>query len=136
MEIALKKQVYDAAEAYMKDHKMSQTDLAKNSGVNAGYLIAMQKGDYAINSGGAKMTEISDKWFIKLAEYVGFSLEKTYWETKITPQFKRMLADLETAKQYAYTNVIIGQRLTQTICLAHGRNQHIMQFAVVVAIFL
>lgn len=102
MEIAQKNQIWEAADSFMKLHRMSQNDLSKKSGVNSSYLIAMQKGD-------EKVTEIPDKWFVKLAEYVGFSIEKTYWETKPTPQLIRILPTLEEAKKFGYTRIVIGE---------------------------
>lgn len=110
MENNLKKQISEAAESYMAKHNMSQADLAKNSGVNAAYLIAMQKGEFSITSADGKTTtNISDKWFLKLADCIGFEVEKNYWETRATPQLIRMLAALEDAKKYGYTRLLIGE---------------------------
>lgn len=108
MKNELKKQIVDSAEAYMLEHKLSANQLAEMSGVNAGYIVAMRKGEYCTNAGGGKMVDISDKWFMKLAECIGLQLEKTYWETRKTPQLQRILATLEDAKEYGYTNIIIG----------------------------
>ena len=65
--------------------------------------------EFSIDSGKGNMVEISDKWFIKLAETIGFQIEKTYWETKETSQLKRILVTLEDAKEYGYTRALIGE---------------------------
>jgi len=109
MKNELKIQLVEAAEKFMAQHNLSQNALADKSGVNAAYLVAMRKGEFSIDSGKGNMVEISDKWFIKLAETIGFQIEKTYWETKETSQLKRILVTLEDAKEYGYTRALIGE---------------------------
>jgi len=104
----IKKQIVIAAETFMADHKLSQNDFAKKCGVNAAYLVAMRKGEYFVNAGNDKTVEIADRHFEKIAEFIGISLRKSYWETKPTEQLMEAMAILEDSKTYGYTNTIIG----------------------------
>lgn len=103
-----KKQIVDALNNYMERHDISQNDIAKNSGVNASYIIAMRSGSYTLKSKDGKEVAIADKWYNKIAEFVGFSLKKNYWETRPTEQLVEMMAILQDAKKFSYTNVVIG----------------------------
>lgn len=73
------------------------------------YLSGMRKGKYTVSNGSGKETEIADKYFRIIAEAIDFSLEnKNLWQTRQTPQFMQMISYLEDAKQFGYTNIIIG----------------------------
>ncbi len=104
----VKKQIIEAVEAYMAEHGISQNDIAKRSGVNARYIGAMRDGNYIVSAGDGKMVEIADKHFEKLAEAVGLSIRKTYWPIRSTEQLLETMAILQDAKNFGYTNVIIG----------------------------
>lgn len=102
-----KDQIAQAVSHFLGEHKMSANELAKKTGVNAAYISLIRSNRYITNVGG-KDVEIAPKYFEKLAEFIGLTLEKSYWETVATSQFKRIIATLEDAKHFGYTNVIIG----------------------------
>lgn len=97
-----------ALEAFMEEHNINQTDVAKGAGVNASYLINIRKGDFTVRVG-EKTIAIADKYFLRLAAFIGFETEKKYWETKATAQLKEMLATMSDAKLNAETAVITGE---------------------------
>lgn len=96
-----------ALESYINLHGLSQSDIAKNAGVNASYLINMRKGDFTIKAGD-KTIAIADKYFKRVAELIGFETEKQYWEVRATLQLKSIISTLNDAKQNAETAVITG----------------------------
>ena len=108
MKTELKNQIKEQLEFYMSEHNMSQNKVAKKSEVNVSFISAIRKGESTVNAG-KQHVEIADKWYEMLANFVGFKLVKTYWETVETPQMLRTLATLQDAKDFAYTNVLIGE---------------------------
>ncbi|MDR3059496.1 MAG: hypothetical protein LBU84_15345 [Prevotella sp.] len=92
--------IREALEAFLAKHDMSQNDFANNTDVNVSYISAIRAD---------KHEKIADKWFIKIADYIGFKIEKSYWEVKPTEQMIRILATLEEARKFGSTNVIIGE---------------------------
>jgi DNA transposition AAA+ family ATPase len=97
-----------ALEAYMAQHNMSASDVARKTGVSASYLSNMRQGNFVVSAGNGNTVELADKHFEVLAKLAGFKLEKSYWEPVPTTQLKRILATLEDARQFGYTNVVIG----------------------------
>jgi len=108
MKHEVKVQIVEALEAYMAQHKLSANKVSEASGVNAAYISQMRKGEFSTTVG-EKTVEIASKWFDMLATYIGMKLQKTYWQTVPTEQFTRTIATLEDAREYGYTNVIIGE---------------------------
>lgn len=106
-----KLQIVEAAKKYADEHGLSQNDLAKRADVSAKYLSDMFNGKtYTVaNSATGKTVEIADKYYLKLAEYVGVSVKKEYWKTVVTPQMQRILLSLQVAKENGETNLIIGE---------------------------
>ena len=102
-----KEQIVQSLEEFMTLHKMSANDVAKKSGVNSSYISCMRSGSFQTNAGD-KIVDIADKYFESIAAYINFTLEKNYWEAVPTSQMKQILSILEDAKEYGYTNVIIG----------------------------
>lgn len=109
MNTELKKQIVGEFESYLTHHSMSQNEFAKKSGINVSYLSAMRSGEFVINAGAGKKVEISDKYFEQLADFLGIKTEKVYWQTVPTAQMQRIIATLEDAREFGYTNVIIGE---------------------------
>jgi len=107
MKNELKKQIVDALEAYMREHEVSQNEVARRSGVNVAYIVEMRKGNFSITTGG-KTVEFSDKHFEKIAEMVGFQIRKRYWETKQTEQMAEALEALCDARDNGEFRMIIG----------------------------
>jgi DNA transposition AAA+ family ATPase len=109
MKTEIKNKIVSELKSYLAQHKMSQNDFAKKSGINVSYLSAMRSGDFTINAGHGKRVSIADKYFEMLAGFLGMKTEKVYWQTIPTVQMQRILATLEDAREYGYTNVIIGE---------------------------
>ncbi|MBI9055483.1 MAG: AAA family ATPase [Bacteroidales bacterium] len=109
MKTEIKNKIVKEFESYLDQHKMSQNSFAKKSGINVSYLSAMRSGEYVINAGGGKKVPISDKYFETLADFLGMKTEKVYWQTVPTMQMQRILATLQDAREFGYTNVIIGE---------------------------
>lgn len=103
----LKQHIVDAALDYISLNKLSQNDVCRATRINSGYLSNMLKGQF-INQVAGKDTAISDKWFAALADYVGFSIKKSNWQTFLTPQFLQIAEALETAKNEGFTRMLIG----------------------------
>lgn len=108
MNETIKKQIKSALEAYIEEHNLTQTEVAERSGVNPAYIINIRKGIFTIKSGD-KQIPISDKYFNRLARYIGLSAEKAYWQTVPTDQMKGIIAALEDAKTNGEMAVITGE---------------------------
>lgn len=99
-----KKQIVTALEKYLAQHTMSANVFVEKSNVNEAYISGMRNGTYLVGK-----TEIAPKWFEMVADQIGFELKKSYWHTVPTPQFSNQLSVLEDAREFGYTNVIIGE---------------------------
>ncbi|MGY0034412.1 AAA family ATPase [Pedobacter sp. NJ-S-72] len=108
----LKVEIINALENYLLSNtKVTQNDVANSAEINAGYLINMRKMDFTVRSG-QKVVEINEKYFIRLAKFIGFELSTTNnWNgtTKPTIQLKDMVASLQLAKDNLDTSVLIGE---------------------------
>lgn len=109
MKKELKNRIVEELQNYMTAHGISQNELAKKAGVNVSYISAMRSGEDKISVGNDKFTDIADKYYELIADFIGFKIEKTYWETVPTDQMVSILGTLQDAKQFGYTNVIIGE---------------------------
>jgi len=108
MKLEIKNNIMAALEQYMQLHSISANEMAKRTRVNAGYLSNMRAGNFKVLSGDNEV-EIADKYFMQIAQAINYELEKSYWETVETPQLLRILATLQDAREFGYTNVIIGE---------------------------
>lgn len=99
-----KEQIKEALNAYLEKHGISQNEFAKQSGINVSYVSNIRAGNTTVGN-----SSIADKWYAIVADKVGFSLEKDYWQTRPTDQMLRIASTLDDARQYGYTNVIIGE---------------------------
>lgn len=99
-----KLQITEALNSYMQTHNMSANEIVKRSGVNESYISSIKNGETTVGT-----TEIKDKWYLTLADFIGYKLTKEYWELRETPQLYRMLATLEDAKEQGLTNIVIGE---------------------------
>ena len=107
MNTSTKQQISSALKLYIDNSPLSQNQIADKSGVSGLYLAAIASGKESVKVG-AKMTEISPKWYKRIANFIDFAFEKQYWETKPTAQMKDMLATLEDAKAYGSVATITG----------------------------
>lgn len=104
MNAVQKEQIKEALGNYLDHHVMSQNEFAKQSGVNVSYISNIRAGNTAVGN-----TPIADKWYIMIAEKIGFKIEKNYWQPRETEQLLRIIPTLEDAKKYGYTRIIIGE---------------------------
>jgi hypothetical protein len=106
MKQELKKQIIDAALLYNNKHALSINDVSRKAEINAAYLSAMFKYEFApvMNS---KPFEIPERWFIQLANFIGFAVQKEYWQTVETTQFKEVITSLALCKKTMRTCMLI-----------------------------
>jgi type II secretory pathway predicted ATPase ExeA len=105
----LKIEIINALESWMAERPtITQNDVARSADINAGYLISMRKKDFFVKSG-AKKVEIADKWFVRIAKYIGYELEINHWDVRPTIQLKDMVGSLTMAKENLDTAVVIGE---------------------------
>lgn len=109
MQIELKNEIVAAAKAYIAEKGISNADLGKLAQVNDSYLSHMLRNIYTMDVNG-KPTEIHERWFKKLANTIGYSLETLRWHTVSTPQFIEIISALENAKK----NHICGMLICET----------------------
>lgn len=100
MNTATKDRIVAFARNYMKTKGMSQADLARYCGVGASYMSNILNGKYQYNAGD-KSVEIADKYFVTIADAIGCSLERKFWEIVPTRQFTLGIAALEEAHRNA-----------------------------------
>lgn len=111
MKTTIKQTITQKVKEYIALHNMSNADFSKKAGIRAEYLthIFKENSDFTIPTGGAKPTPIADKYFVKMAEFIGYPLQKTYWEIQPTTQLVNALSILQDAKDFGTTNLIIGE---------------------------
>lgn len=111
MKTTLKQTIADQAKQFIAQHNMSNADFAKKAGIRTEYLthIFREGSDFTIPTGANKLTVIANKYFFKIASFIGLELSKTYWETKPTPQLTSIVANLTDAKEHGTTALIIGE---------------------------
>lgn len=97
---------------YLDRNKMSARKFSALSTVPENYLSAIiNDKDYVMSgaSDNQKKTYITVRYYKLVAQHIGYKLEKEYWKTQQTPQFYQIMSYLEDAKEYGYTNVLIGE---------------------------
>ncbi|MGV0919759.1 AAA family ATPase [Empedobacter falsenii] len=102
--IEKKQQISEALSLTINGGVFSQSEIEKRTGINASYLDAIKKGELKVQK-----TDIKDKWYIILAEFLNIPLTKEYWQYRETKQALRIFATLEEAKENGLTNIIIGE---------------------------
>lgn len=100
MNIATKDQIVAFARNYMQSKGMSQAELARYCGFGASYLSNILNGKYQYKAGD-KTVDIADKYFVTIADAIGCSLERKFWEIVPTRQFTLAIAALEEAHRNA-----------------------------------
>ena len=99
-----KNKIVDALEQYLTKYEMSANVFVEKTGINESYISNMRNRSFTVGK-----TEIRINWFEAVANKIGFELQKNYWKTQLTNQTTTMLAVLQDAKDFGYTNVIIGE---------------------------
>lgn len=111
MDISVKKQIANGVQKYIDSHQLTQADIAKMTGVRKEHLSNILKPDsqFLYSAGNNVTGSIPTRHFNKLAELIGFTTDKVYWDIQPTEQMSNILAYLSDAKAFGYTNVIVGQ---------------------------
>lgn len=108
----VKKTIAAKMKEYMVREKMNGRKFSSISGVSETIVSAlMNDRDYVrtIVDGSEKKSEIKVRYYKLIARAIGYRLEKEYWQTYQTPQFVQIIDYLEDAKEFGYTNVLIGE---------------------------
>lgn len=110
MKNTTKQTIAKLSREYIAQHNMSNASFAKKAGIRGEYLthIFRENSDFTVSTGTGK-TVIADKYFQKMADFIGLSLQKTYWEVKPTQQLTNSLSILQDGKDFGSTNLIIGE---------------------------
>lgn len=107
MTTEIKQQITDALNAFLVTHKMTASDVSKRTNVNQAYVSQIRAGKYTTMVGDNEV-EIAQKYFERIASFIGFQIDKTYWDTIPTPQFTGIIAILEDAKKFGETTLVVG----------------------------
>lgn len=106
MEQNLKQLIATGAAVYATQKKLANNDVARLTGINAGYISNIFRGNFT-NEVNGKVVPIGDKHFHKLADLAGISVKKQYWKTIATRQLVESINTLEDAKENSRTAIII-----------------------------
>lgn len=99
----VKLEISEALVSYLQTHNMSANEFAKRTEINVSYISAIVNGQTYTGS-----TEIQDRYYKVVTEFIGYSLKREYWEVKPTAQMMRMLETLQESREHSLTHVIIG----------------------------
>lgn len=108
MDKTVKDGISEALAGFLVQQNMTQNVFAEKCGVNGLYMKPIREGTHTYSVKGVE-TPVADRWYYKVADFIGYKVNKDYWETKPTDQFLRILATLEDARKFGTTNVIIGE---------------------------
>lgn len=100
----LKKEISTALVNYLSQHEMSANEFSKRTEINVSYISAIVNGLTYTGS-----TVIQDRYYKVIADFIGMSLKREYWDVKPTPQMMRMLETLQESREHSLTHVIIGE---------------------------
>ncbi len=111
MKREVKKQIADQVKAYMAEHQLTQTMVSTATDVSKSMLnhILKENPSFEIQAGNGRSVLIADKYFNRLARYVGYSTQKDYWPVRKTPELVQLIAELTEAKQLGLTRIMIGE---------------------------
>ncbi|SIO12085.1 DNA transposition protein, AAA+ family ATPase [Epilithonimonas zeae] len=105
----LKLNITEKLEDYLKKNEMSANEFSDSYNIPSNYISQIRNGKDFVMAGEDKKVMIHPKYYRQIAKSIGFKMEKEYWRTKVTPQFNQILGVLEDAKEFGYTNIIIGE---------------------------
>ena len=111
MEHIVKQEIMQATREYMALHNMSQAELARKTNTRPEYLSIMLKenSNFMYSAGMNKDGFINVKYFNNIASFIGYKIEKQYWQIQPTSQMNAILAHLEDAKKHHQTITMIGE---------------------------
>ncbi|HON53498.1 MAG TPA: AAA family ATPase [Bacteroidales bacterium] len=116
----LKTKIAESLKSYLSAHGMSQNKFCEQTGINVAYVSALCNGEHKVGD-----TPIASKYYTIISEKIGISIAKEFWKPVVTVQLQRVLATLEEAQEYGYTNIIIGETgsgktyATDLFCASH-----------------
>ncbi|MCC4211384.1 ATP-binding protein [Leeuwenhoekiella parthenopeia] len=95
---------------YIYENGLSQSDFAAKAGMGKEFIthILKEDSDFTYSAGKNKVVNIADKYFTRIAEFIGLQLSKSYWEVQPTSQLTAAISILKDAKEFGATNLIIG----------------------------
>ncbi len=107
----LKQTIAQACKQFIKDNDLNQAKFSHATGVSQSVIthILKENSTFTIRAGNDKTVIIADKYFNRLARFIGLELNPTFWKNQATPQFTSIIANLEDAKQHGTTKIIIGE---------------------------
>lgn len=120
LNVEQKRNVVRAMQEYISRHDSSgdnktysQNKLAKDAGVNVGYIDAMvngmESGSFVFCPKNAKSeTIIKDLYFLRVASFIGLTLKKEYWKMFETEQYLDIESAFVEAKTGASVKTVIG----------------------------
>ncbi|MCT4613616.1 MAG: ATP-binding protein [Marinifilaceae bacterium] len=85
--------------SYIQRHSMSNNDFAKKSGVNPAFVSLMI----------SKKKEVKDAWYLKVANYVGYSMKREYWPLRKTDEFIEVFNAIADAREMQVNKTVIGE---------------------------
>jgi DNA transposition AAA+ family ATPase len=90
----------------MREHKLSQEDMASHAGVNVAYINALANNRLTIGKANAP---IKDGIFRKIARSIGCQYEAYYWGLVETEQYELIMEELQDSKMRGIEKMIIGE---------------------------
>lgn len=110
MELSVKQSIVDQLKNYMDEHNLKASDVAKRTNINPAYLsIILKESSNFMYTAGGKSGFINNSNFYSIAKFIDYSLIKAYWQTQPTDQMKAALANLQDAKEFGQTSLIIAE---------------------------
>jgi DNA transposition AAA+ family ATPase len=130
MGTGVKAEIIFALQDYVREHGLTQEDIALRSGVNVSYINAMLNNKTAVGK-----TDIKDSYFRKAANAIGFRYEAYYWDLIETPQYDLIMEELLDAKTRGTEKMIIGDTGTgKTYTVRQFQRKHPLNtFAITVS---
>jgi len=111
MNLHTKQAIANACTSYLLDNNLTKSDFAKRVNVRKEYIthILKENSNFTVPTGNNNTVVIADKYFKRIADFIGYEINPSHWETKATPQFSSIIAILQDSKQYGTTNIIVGE---------------------------
>ena len=87
----LKRTIATKTAEYLSASNLTQSELSNKANVPKEYMsnILKENSDFTVSSSNNKTVVIASKYFIRLADFIGFQLTKSYWTTLSYPSCTR-----------------------------------------------
>lgn len=99
---------YAIAAGWTAGNSIGVNQLAQFTKVNVAYISHILNADFIYHD--AKSGEdkpIAERWFIQIAESIGYKIKKEYWSHLDTPQYQEIILELREALETSATRVMI-----------------------------